>query len=396
LTAAGRGKVLFVSHDASRTGATILLLSFLRWFKSVSDVPFEVMLRKGGELEGEFAAIAPVCLLHPETAARRPLAWRVARKLGLGGAFAAIHRAGVRRRLSRRGFRVIYSSTLTNGEVLELLGGAGCAVVTHVHELESWIRRAGAENLAQVKRHTTKYVAGSHAVKANLVENHGVAPAHVDVIHDFITVENPHAVSRRTRAEIRADLGIPPDAVVVGAMGTTDWRKGADLFVQLAVLVRKSAAGASVRFVWVGGDGPNGPRHLELLQDVTTAGLAGYLHLVLPQTNPRDWFETFDVFTLTSREDPFPLVCLDAAALGRPVLCFDGAGGEKEFVEEDCGFVVPYIDVAAMAAKVVALAESPELRARLGAAASRKVRERHDISVAGPQLLAVIDGLRRG
>jgi glycosyltransferase involved in cell wall biosynthesis len=65
-------------------------------------------------------------------------------------------------------------------------------------------------------------------------------------------------------------------------------------------------------------------------------------------------------------------------------------------VEEDCGFVVPYIDVAAMAAKVVALAESPELRARLGAAASRKVRERHDISVAGPQLLAVIDGLRRG
>ena len=40
-------------------------------------------------------------------------------------------------------------------------------------------------------------------------------------------------------------------------------------------------------------------------------------------------------------EDPYTLVCLEAAALEKPYVCFEGAGGSPEFVEEDCGFVVP-------------------------------------------------------
>src|SRR5262249_48407495 len=92
-----------------------------------------------------------------------------------------------------------------------------------------------------------------------------------------------------------------------------------------------------------------------------------------------------------SREDPFPLVCLEAAALGVPVVCFEGAGGIREFVENDAGFVVPYLDVRGAADAIVALARSRELRNRLGARAAEKGRARHDVSGGGQQVAALFD-----
>jgi glycosyltransferase involved in cell wall biosynthesis len=396
LTAA-RARVLFVVHDASRTGAPIQLLNFLRRLKSLPDLSFEfdVMLKRGGEMETEFEKLVPVVHLHPESAKRRPLAWRVARRLGFDRALASLHRASLRRRFAN--VSLVYSSTLTNGEALDLFDGRDCAVVTHVHELESWIRRAGAVNFASIKRYTTRYIAASRAVKTNLVVNHGVADEDIDVIHEFINVAEMAAVATGgVREEIRARLGVPSDSIVFGGMGTTDWRKGTDLFLHVARIVRKSPAGARARFIWVGGDGPNGVRHQQLAEDVAAAGLEGYVHLVPPQTNPTDWLDTFDVFVLTSREDPYPLVCLEAASRARPTLCFAGAGGEPEFVEDDSGFVVPYLDVAAMAARAVELIESPGLRARLGATAKTKAIARHDMAVGAPQLLAVLEALLGG
>jgi hypothetical protein len=47
-------RVLFVSHQASRTGAPILLLHFLRWLRANTS-NFEIVVRLGGELSGKFS-----------------------------------------------------------------------------------------------------------------------------------------------------------------------------------------------------------------------------------------------------------------------------------------------------------------------------------------------------
>jgi len=99
----------------------------------------------------------------------------------------------------------------------------------------------------------------------------------------------------------------------------------------------------------------------------------------------------FDAFCLTSREDPFPLVVLEAASLEKPVLCFAEAGGPPEFVENHCGFVLPYLDVAAMSARIVELIENPSLRDELGRRARAKVLERHDVEVVAPRIMNIIE-----
>jgi glycosyltransferase involved in cell wall biosynthesis len=84
---------------------------------------------------------------------------------------------------------------------------------------------------------------------------------------------------------------------------------------------------------------------------------------------------------------------LEAALLGNPVVCFASAGGAPEFVGDDSGVIVPYLDVEAMADAVSALVNNADLRHRLGSAGAQKVRAAHDVHVAGPKLLRVIERL---
>jgi glycosyltransferase involved in cell wall biosynthesis len=145
-----------------------------------------------------------------------------------------------------------------------------------------------------------------------------------------------------------------------------------------------------VHFVWVGGQRSGAQVHA-LMHDVERLRIGQIVHFVGPQPHPLPYFSLFNAFLLTSREDPFPLVCLEAAALATPIVCFQDSGGMPEFVGKDAGFVVPYLDVQRAADCILALARSDELRHSLGACAAAKVRSRHDINVVGRQIAAVLD-----
>jgi len=361
-------KVLFISHDAVRCGAQILILNLVRWFAQHCSMPFEVLLKAGGELEPEFAELGRVEVYGRETSAGRLS--RLIRKPG-----------GLLKRYQREGIGLIYSNTITNGDLLEYLAPLGCPVITHVHELENYIHSCGQGNLDKIVRHTDLFIAASRAVKENLVETHGIPDEKVVIVHEYTPVNVAVSVDRK---EMLARLAIPEHSFVVGGSGTTDWRKSPELFLQLARCVRDTNQRDNIYFVWVGGT-----RTWELDYDMKKMGLNKVI-FVPSNPTPLDYFNCFDVFVLTSRIDPYPVVCLESAALGKPIICFDKAGGMPEFVEDDCGFVVPYLDVQAMADKVVNLRLDRELCSRLGENARGKVVSRHDVNIAGKEISAII------
>ena len=107
--------------------------------------------------------------------------------------------------------------------------------------------------------------------------------------------------------------------------------------------------------------------------------------------NSIDYFSAMDVFVLASREDPFPLVVLEAAAQGVPTICFDAtAGGACEFVEDDSGIVVPYLDVAAMADAITTFGKSESTRLEAGRRAKEKVVAQHDIESGAARLTRIL------
>jgi Glycosyltransferase Family 4 len=194
--APAEGTVLFISHDSERTGAPIVLLSLLKWIRAKTTLPFEVLLKDGGgDLRGEFEALAPVKVWgeHPEET------------------LAPTH------------IGLVYSNTLTNGEILDALARPGRPVISHVHELQYWTRyRVDPGSLARMLTLTRHYIAASKAVKHHLVDTLRVPEDRVEVIYEFISTGETR-VGQRSADNVREELRLPPDAYVVGACGTTDW-----------------------------------------------------------------------------------------------------------------------------------------------------------------------------
>ena len=104
---------------------------------------------------------------------------------------------------------------------------------------------------------------------------------------------------------------------------------------------------------------------------------------------PREYFLAH-LFLLTSRLGSVPI-----GRPGRPIvacrLCVDRAGAMPGFVQGDAGYVIAFEDVQAMAEKVVFLGDHSEERLRMGGVAQQRVKERHDVSIAGQRILETIN-----
>ena len=286
---------------------------------------------------------------------------------------------------------MIYSNTVVNGRVLDALSPLRCPVLTHVHELEFLIHSNAGKDFEYVKRYTDHFVAVSDAVRNNLVARHGIPEDKIERIYGSVpTTEQPRAESAGLERAIAKEIGIPENARIIGGCGAVYWLKGCDLFLQLAVAIRAREPAFPVHFVWLGAM-PSSEAFYSLQHDVARAGLADRVHFIGARRNPLDYIAAFEVLALVSREEAFPLSVMEAAAVGVPTVCFDGAGGAREFVEADTGRVVPYLDVDSMAERVLDLLRNDELRGSLGQRARTKVQERYDISVMAPKLVRTID-----
>jgi glycosyltransferase involved in cell wall biosynthesis len=120
-------------------------------------------------------------------------------------------------------------------------------------------------------------------------------------------------------------------------------------------------------FVWVGGEPPT-----DFESWATQTGLGDRVTFTGSVENPYPWIAAFDVFTLTSRSDPFPLSVLEAMTLGLPVVA--SAVGDVPHQVGQAGRLVPAESPVDTAREVASLLRDPEARRRLGRVAADRVR----------------------
>lgn len=359
----GRPEILFVSHEASRTGAPVFLLNLIDQLSSTLDADFIILLCAGGELKPEFKKLGTTLTLsRRDDVDPAVLNW-----------------------LKQRNIQLVYSNTITNGMVQKRLKELGCPIICHVHELAYSIDRFfNQESIRYALETTSQFLAGSRAVADYLIHERGLPAAKVTLAYPFVDAEQ----NRMVAAASQPPLELPKDALVIGACGTIGWRKGSDLFVQVARLALTQSPLPLV-FVWVGGPSSS-PEFQQLQYEVEMLGLAASIRFTGGVKAHLPYLAQFDLFLLPSREDPFPLVALDAASLGIPTICFERAGGTPELVETDAGIVVPYLDIERMAEAIIRLANRPDERKQLGERGRNKVSERHDASVSRRHIRDII------
>ncbi|MGB7947215.1 MAG: glycosyltransferase [Candidatus Binatia bacterium] len=282
---------------------------------------------------------------------------------------------------------LVYVNTLVPGDVAAQLAKLKIPLITHVHELENAIKRwCVKEDLDQLIELSDHFIAASPPVAANLTSAHQVPAEKVTTVYAFIKCQKGDN-DPRGRITVRKQKQLPEDGFIVFGCGTTDWRKGPDLFIDVADQAKRLGL-KNGYFFWLGGS----PEELkDLAAKVRKLGLEGCVFFLGEVPDARSYFAAGDVFLLTSREDPFPLVCLEAADCGLPVVCFNKAGGMPDFVQDDAGYVLPSGDTKAMAESLLFLSTHEEERLRCGRIAQQRVRAHHDVSIAGEEIFRIID-----
>lgn len=382
-----RKKILFITPAAKRDGANIFLLRFLRWFKAETAIPFCTVYNTGGELEKEFRQLSDA---FQYSLCGQPADFLGRRFHGL------LRRLELKRRwlnyqIKKHNIGLIYNNTVVNHQMIDAFHDLNAPVLTHCHELESVIRQTGLQGFRETKNKTDHFIAVSEATRRNLITNHRIAREKISLVRGFVPVETlSKDVLAEKRREVLKKLNIPADAFVVGASGAMEWRKAPDVYVQIARVICKYYPELPVYFLWIGGTLKDDFVFFEMDYDIRKLGLESRFRILEHQSDPSDYYAALDAFAMVSREDPFPLVCLEAAALGKPVICFENGGGMPEFVGEDCGFIVPYLDAQAFAERIVTLFRRRELAEIFGSNAARKVRERHSLEKSAPRILDLI------
>jgi glycosyltransferase involved in cell wall biosynthesis len=389
-------KILFISHDANRAGSQLLLLQLLRLLKE-RDVPMHLLLCNGGELEEEFAKVINITKLYnPGSITRNPFSGRILKRIKLHTLYEQHNEQKERERivaeLESQNLGLVFVNSIANSEVyynaLKFLHHL--PVVLFVHELGMSVKIYTFEDhLKFLLKKADHLIAVSHAVANHYVRDYGFPAAQVST---FTLIDHDHIdeiLRKANRTLLEKNYNIPHDAVIIGGCGNAEWRKGNDIFNWIARRVIQKTSPLPVYFAWVGA-GPQHEIYNLIKSDIHRMGLEERIVLIPPTPQALDYISRFDVLMLSSREDPYPLVVLEAALNETPVVCFDGAGGAPELIESDAGFVVPYMDISAASEAIIKLILDPGMRETMGRKGREKVLERHNTDKSVSKIETII------
>jgi glycosyltransferase involved in cell wall biosynthesis len=371
--------VLFILHDIYLAGAQLFIVRLLEWMRQYrQDLNFEVLVNIRRENIGDYGGGGQHVLGRLENC-------------------CAVHFidsvTGLPENVDRireDDYSLLYVNTCVLGDLLESIGQIPTKTIVHVHELTFWIKyRLGVDKFRNLLNYNPKIIACSRAVRDNLLELCQVPAEQIDVIHAFVPTDELIAARSKTRQEVRQELDISEDTFIFTSCGTLDWRKGADLLMPLLVNLREQMTSHKFKFLWVGA-WMDDVSESQMQHAIYKAGLEDCIIFTGYKTNPIDYVGAADAFILLSKEDPFPLVMLEAGICKLPVIGFEGSGGVSEFVETDAGFTVPYLNLRVMAEKAAFLVSSPDLTRSMGENACRKVIELYSQNVLAPKIADLV------
>jgi glycosyltransferase involved in cell wall biosynthesis len=352
--------ILFVSHDANRAGAQLFLLNIMKDFKAKGFGIHLLCLNKWGPLLANFEDLCEVLELPPKSSRKEMVLSKIFKSGG--------PKYFIKDSYSKKGIDLIYANTIaTASAAFGIKEALDVPLIAHIHELSfSLSLYASKADKNNFLSSADGIIACSEAVRDNLVNGDPSLSEKTEVIHSFVDNERVlklHEVS--DKAEIKKEFGLPEKTLLAGACGNAEWRKGLDVFINLVNTVSRKALANPVHFVWIGLQ-PEGEYYDQIMYDVAKMGIEAYLTFIPPTPKAVEIINALDFFIVSSREDPFPLVMLEAALCQKPILGFKNTGGCSEFVKDEAGILANYLDTEGMAENLITLADNKALRRQKG------------------------------
>ncbi len=181
-----------------------------------------------------------------------------------------------------------------------------------------------------------------------------------------------HAAPGQSRGEIRGSLGLEPSDIVVGTIARLAQHKGHDdLLDALGDTLRSRP---TLKLLWVG-DGWWRERLMRRVHDMGLERSVICTGLVPPERIP-GLVRAMDILAHPSYREGLPRTVPQALLSAVPVVAYDCDGTGEACIEGVTGRLVRTGDRAGLGRAILALADDPPLRARLGERGRELCRER--------------------
>jgi len=377
-----RRRVLFVSHEATRTGAPKIILNILKHFAQNCDIQCETILHTGGHLAGDFEAHSHAldCLNLPNDQPEE-IKKRVNRFVNQEKDNPPV---------------LAICNSMESRYIAKEIAGENIPVIMLVHELPS---SYSEEDYQSVYEMAEKVIFPVHHVR-EAADAKTPVPISKSIVlsQGLLNPEFGNTVKRDVaHSQIRSELNIPENSFIVLGCGTLDLRKGIDHFAAIARRVTElNRASTPIHFVWVG----EGPRWTHstyhyVQVDLDKSRARDHVHFIGERANVEPYFMGADTFLMSSRVDPFPCVIHEAMASSLPVIAFDQAGGAPEAIDNGAGFVVPYADYEQTANVIRMLATQPEIASGMRIKSKERVETRYRFGDYGDKIIDLAETILR-
>ncbi len=347
--------LLFIGHDGIQAGSEVVLLEIIKWFYNHTTRRIKLLLLSPGPISSAYTDYAETYVLP---------------------GYVDDHVKS--RDFLCENFEFVYVNTVVAGRIFQFLPELDLTlqgrIITHIHEMQNVIE-SYPDEMSGLLQHTDHWISASPRSTQALSNKYKIKSSEITTVPAFINPIYQKNEFKSFKAEARQTLAIAANAFVVVGCGTVYPRKGADLFIETARKL-KALTSNDFQFVWIG-DGPD----LNRLQADLTAEELNYISFVGNRSDANKMLACADLFFMSSREDPFPLVVLEAAQHKIPAICFRPATGIVDFIEKDAGFILDKVNTDSAAAIINKALSSPGMLTALGDTAYEKLHNNYTSDV---------------
>lgn len=376
-------KILFISHEGTRTGAPYVLYYFIKWLKQ-KDVEnkyhIDALFLSDGELINLFNEYSDNIYVYKKT---YPRFWERGISKLLNIDIKNLKEKYKIKKYQKSNYNLIYANSiasLKHGIAIKKV--LNIPLILHLHELFVNIQLY-TPNFSSYINNIDSIVCASKAVQDNIVNNFKVPLEKTNVVHEFVDFDH---IEKKSNEE----YVVNEDTFTVCASGTLNWRKNPDTFIQVALMVKKMNPHKKIKFLWIGAYEDSSLTIYQ--QDIKKAGAENYIEIQGKLENPFKIYQRSHLFLMTSKEDPFPLVCIESGLLGKPIICFESAGGIPEMLEKGGGKVISYLDNQKMAEAISEYINNNDLYKQDSEIIKRNVQQYHYKNQA-PKILQIIKNI---
>jgi L-malate glycosyltransferase len=174
---------------------------------------------------------------------------------------------------------------------------------------------------------------------------------------------------QQERLDLRTELGVPGDALLLGNIAQMVEHKGQRYLVEAMPIIRRAVP--SAHLVILG----SGELERDLRSRTDQLSLDGAVTFAGFRPDAARYLPAFDLFVLSSVEEGLGTSTLDAQAAGVPVLVTRAGGSPETVLDGVTGLLAEPADAEALARQAIVLLTDEPRRLRMGAAGRRYIAE---------------------